>query len=139
MSNRHFIAATLAVAGLTWAGSGHAQQGASAQASVSSDGLSSTSSSTGSLEDQSGAFLAAGKIGGIAPFQGLYPYVHGGLDLGYVFPNTRRTMGAYLGIEYTAPKSDGTQTEPQTPERVAGGTYDWEIRQQIAPNARRRR
>ncbi len=131
MESRYFIAATLGALALAWPLSAQAQQSASGQASVSTDGLTSTGSGSGSAADDSGAFLAGGKIGGIAPMQGLYPYLHGGIDLGYVFPNTGRTIAAYLGTEYTAPKSDGTQTEPEMPSRIPGGTYDWEIRQRI--------
>jgi hypothetical protein len=125
MLKRHFIPGSVALALLVAAGTSRAQQSAGGEVSFSSSDAT-VSSPAG---DDSGAFLAAGKIGGIAQFDGLYPYLHGGLDLGYVFPGTGRTIGAYLGTEYTAPRSDGTGTDPGDPERVAGGTYEWKLRQ----------
>jgi hypothetical protein len=123
MLARNHIAcsAALAVLGLTSAA--HAQESAGADASVSTDDIGKGG------DDDSGAFLLAGKIGGIASFNGLKPFVHGGIDLGYVFGGTGRTIGAYLGTEYTAPKSDGSVAEEETPTRVADGKYEWEIRQ----------
>jgi hypothetical protein len=62
----------------------------------------STSSSAPAAAD-AGALLLAGKLGRIA---------------------------AALAAEYTAPSSDGSQTETFSPERVPdGGSYTWELRQ----------
>jgi hypothetical protein len=124
MLPRHFASGSIALSLLALCGTAHAQ--ASASASLSTDELGAPGDGN---RDESGAFLLAGKVGGIASFNGLGPFAHGGLDLGYVFGGTNRTIGVYLGTEYTAPKTEGTQAEDDTPHRVADGTYDWEIRQ----------
>jgi hypothetical protein len=97
---------------------------ASADVSVSTSDLEAPGDG-----DDSGAFLVAGKVGGIASFNNLSPFVHFGLDLGYVFGGTGRRLGVYLGTEYTAPKAEGTVEEEDTPARVPEGSYDWELRQ----------
>jgi opacity protein-like surface antigen len=79
----------------------------------------------GGGRSDAGAFLAAGKIGGIASFNGLSPFVIGGLELGYVFPGTKRTMGALLDVTYTAPNSDGSASDARVPSE----SYKWELRQ----------
>jgi hypothetical protein len=84
---------------------------------------------SGPANRDSGAFLAAGKIGGIASFNGLSPFVIGGLELGYVFGGTQRRIGVMLDVSYTAPSATGGVQESFHPSRVAGGTYDWELRQ----------
>ena len=98
---------------------------AQADESFSTEDIGKQSAST----DNSGAFLAAGKIGGIASFNGLSPFLIGGVELGYVFSGTKRRIGVLLDVSYTAPKADGTEKETFNPSRVPGGTYDWELRQ----------
>lgn len=93
---------------------------AQADASISTNDLGK-----GAPGNDSGAFLAAGKVGGIASFNGLSPFVIAGLELGYVFPGTKRRMGALLDLTYTAPATDGSA--PDT--RVPGSSYKWEVRQ----------
>jgi hypothetical protein len=75
----------------------------------------------------SGAFLLGAKIGGIASFNGLHPFVHGGIELGYVFPTLNRGLGAYLQVEYSVPTTEGSVNESFTPERVPSGGYDWKL------------
>ena len=75
----------------------------------------------------SGAFLLGAKIGGIASFNGLDPFVHGGVELGYVFPTLNRGIGAYLQVEYSVPTTKGSVEESFVPERVPGGGYDWKL------------
>jgi Outer membrane protein beta-barrel domain len=76
-------------------------------------------------DDDSSAFLAAGKIGAIVPFNGLHPFVAGGVEFGWIFSGTNRRIGALLDVEYTAPSGDGNESDA----RVASGNYSWEIRQ----------
>lgn len=78
---------------------------------------------------QRGAILLGGKIGGIASFNGLDPFVHGGVELGYVFPALDRGVGALLQVEYSAPTTEGTVAETFTPERVPSGGYRWKLLQ----------
>jgi hypothetical protein len=124
MLTRHFAACSVGLAFLGLGGVAQAQESTQADAAVSTDDLGK-----GDDGDDSGAILLAGKVGGIASFNGLKPFVHGGLDIGYVFGGLNRTIGVYLGMEYTAPSSSGTQAEEDTPHRIADGTYDWELRQ----------
>lgn len=114
----HSILAAAAVAMV--APRAHGQE---AEASVSTADLE------GGSDDQGGALLLAGKVGGIASFNGLSPFVAGGVELGYAFAPLNRAFGAYLGAEYTAPKREGSLTEDTNPDRVPGGAYDWELRQ----------
>lgn len=79
--------------------------------------------------DESGLILIGGKLGGIASFNGLDPFVHGALELGYVFPVLDQGLGAYLQIEYSAPSTDGHVDETFDRERVPSGGYDWELLQ----------
>jgi len=100
--------------------------GAAAQGPV----VDSDSASSGSLpgQDDSAAFLLAGKLGGIASFNGLDPFVQGGLELGWVFGGTGRSLAALLQVEYSAPPASGEQTEEDfDPARVPGGMYGWEL------------
>jgi hypothetical protein len=85
-----------------------------------------------------GVVLLGAKVGGIASFNGLDPFVHGAIEIGYVFPTWNRGLGAYLQVEYSAPSTDGKVTEDFDRERVPGGAYTWEISQQelvFAPTA----
>ena len=80
-------------------------------------------------EDKSGLFLLGGKIGGIASLNGLDPFVHGAIEIGYVFPALDQGLGAYLQVEYSAPSADGHVDEDFDPERVPSGGYDWKLLQ----------
>lgn len=79
-----------------------------------------------------GLFLLAGKLGGIVSFNGLDPFVHVGLEIGYVFPVMNHGIGAFLQVEYTAPSASGKYQETQfeDPTRVVDGTFNWELDQQ---------
>jgi hypothetical protein len=77
-----------------------------------------------------GMVLLGAKVGGIASFNGLDPFVHGAIEVGYVFPALNRGLGAYLQVEYSAPKTDGTVDEGRERERIPGGAYNWHITQQ---------
>jgi opacity protein-like surface antigen len=104
--------------------------GARAEDGQVSAGFSSNDLGRGSpANDNSGAFLAAGKIGGIASFNGLSPFAIGGIELGYVFGGTQRRIGVMLDVSYTAPSANGSVKESFHPSRVPGGMYDWELRQ----------
>lgn len=96
---------------------------------VTADVTASTASVDTSRSSNDDAILLAGKIGGIAPFNGLSPFVAAGIEGGYIFGNTQRRIGVLLDVEYTAPKGDGTKEESFNPERIPGGSYDWELRQ----------
>ena len=80
-------------------------------------------------DDASGMLLLGGKIGGIASFNGLDPFVHGALEAGYVFPALDQGLAAYLQVEYSAPGASGHVKEDFANERVPGGGYDWELTQ----------
>ncbi len=84
--------------------------------------------------DNSSAFLATGKIGGIVPFSGLGPFVSGAIELGWVFGKTKQRIGALLDVSYTVPHADGEQTEDYEGfdvDRIPDGTYSWELRQKL--------
>lgn len=94
------------------------------QASARADvGVSTENAGTGENKHENGGFLAAGKIGGIANFNHLDAFVTGGIELGYVLKGGN--IALLLDTTYTAPKTDGSTTDPRMP----GGRYDWEIRQ----------
>jgi opacity protein-like surface antigen len=84
---------------------------------------------TGDADAKSGLFLLGGKIGGIASLNGLDPFVHGAVELGYVFPALDQGLGALLQVEYSAPSTDGHVDEEFDPERVPSGGYDWNLLQ----------
>ena len=96
---------------------------AAADKSISTADLSSSSDDAGS------AFMLGAKIGGVASFNGLSPYPHYALELGYVFSTLNRGLGVFVGVDYTAPSAKGGATEETSPERVTDGTYFWELRQ----------
>jgi hypothetical protein len=112
---------TLLAAGLLLPASALAQE--QADLSVSTEDLGDDPG-----EGDSGAFLLAGKVGGIASFNGLDPFVQGGLELGWVFAGTHRSIGAMLQVEYSAPPADGEVTEEGfDPPRVPDSMYKWEM------------
>ncbi|HET8934222.1 MAG TPA: hypothetical protein VFN67_12305 [Polyangiales bacterium] len=79
---------------------------------------------------ETGYVLLGAKVGGLASFNGLDPFVHGAIEAGYVFPALNRGLGAYLQVEYSAPSTDGKVNEAFDRDRVPGGAYNWHIRQQ---------
>lgn len=78
-------------------------------------------------EAPSGGLLLAGKIGGIASFNGLDPFIVGGLEAGWIFGALNRGLAAFLQVEYSAPPASGSVTEDFDPARVPGGAYSWEL------------
>lgn len=72
-----------------------------------------------------GAFVVGGKFGGIAPFDGLDPFIVGTVEVGYLLPWLNRGLGVLVDVSYTAPSASGEQTDP----RVPGGKYTWELTQ----------
>jgi len=94
-------------------------------ASVEADVGASAPEPGGGKRDDSSAFLAAGKFGGIVPMNGLDAFVVGGVELGWVFAGTGRRMAALLDVTYTAPSAEGKETDA----RVGSGSYSWEVRQ----------
>jgi hypothetical protein len=88
------------------------------------------SNDTNSAEPKSGVVLLGAKVGGLASFNGLDPFVHGAIEAGYVFPTLNHGLGAYLQVEYSAPGTDGKVTEDFDRRRVPGGAYNWHIRHQ---------
>ncbi len=76
-----------------------------------------------------GGFLAAAKVGGIVPLNGLDPFVRGGLELGWVFGGQNRTMAALLDISYTKPSASGSRQDDRLAYDEVPGEYDWEIDQ----------
>lgn len=112
---RRFITCMAATAALLSAGLVSAQESVKLEASTND--APSTSG---------GAVLLGGKVGGIIPFGGLSPFVSGGIEAGYVFPWLNRSFAAALDVDYTAPKSDGSQDDV----RLTGASkYDWKISQ----------
>lgn len=73
-----------------------------------------------------GGFLVGAKVGGIAPFDGLDPFVVATIEVGYVLPWLNRGIAGLVAVSYTAPGASGEQSDP----RVPGGKYTWELTQQ---------
>lgn len=71
------------------------------------------------------AFLLAGKVGGLVPFNGLDPFASGGIELGWIFAGTDQRLCALLDVTYTAPRASGGAADP----RLASGVFEWEISQ----------
>lgn len=104
-----------------------AAQEASAGASADVGMSASTSGASGHAHDNSSAFVAAGKVGGIVPFGGFKPFVSGDLELGWIFGGTHRSIGAVLDASYTTPKANGTETDKLG--RVPSNGYSWDLTQ----------
>lgn len=78
-------------------------------------GLSTTAAhAEDSPTSSRGAFVVAGKVGGIVPFSKLSAHVLGSLELGYAFGPKRSFVG-YLDVSYAVPQSDGEATDPRVP------------------------
>ena len=69
--------------------------------------------------------IAGGKIGGIVPLDGLSPFVHVGLELGYVLPALEHRLAIVVSVDYTQPRTSNDEIDP----RVMGGTYTWKLTQ----------
>jgi hypothetical protein len=80
-----------------------------------------------------GAFVVGGLVGAIFPFDGLSPFVVGGVELGYILPWLSRSFAILADVEYSEPRQSGTTANDP---RVDGSTYNWHITQReltIAP------
>ena len=113
--------------GVGWLAQAAAAQAAEAQADVSVD--ASLAASTATAAPDPGKLLVAGKIGGLASFNGLDPFPTVGVEVGYVFGGTDGRIAALLAGEYTAPSASGDRAEAFAPERIPDGAYSWELRQ----------
>ncbi len=89
------------------------------------DGGQATSEAT----SNEGGLLVAAKAGGIIPFNGMDPFVRGGLELGWVFSGQNRTIAALLDISYTRPGASGSEQDDRLAYDDVPGEYDWEIEQ----------
>ena len=70
--------------------------------------------------------LVGAKLGGLVPFDGLSPFVSGGVEVGYVLPILDHQLAIALDVDYTQPTKTGSESDP----RVMGGTYTWKLTQQ---------
>lgn len=84
-----------------------------------------TPAPAGEKEKPKGGFLAGAKVGAIAPFDGLGPFVVGTVEVGYVLPWLDRGLAGLVAVSYTAPSASGEQADP----RVPGGKYTWNLTQ----------
>lgn len=110
---------------------GEAQVSASTSQSASFDSSESLDGDgLSSADAERGIVLLGAKVGGIAPFNGLSPFVHGAIEAGYVFPTLNHGLGAYLQVEYSAPRTDGDVKEDFDRDRVPSGAYSWHVTQQ---------
>lgn len=69
--------------------------------------------------------MVAAKVGAALPFNGLSPYVSGGIQLGWQLPGFAETLAVYLDISATSPSAEGNETD----DRLVGSDYSWHIRQ----------
>lgn len=67
--------------------------------------------------------LVGARVGGIAPLDGLSPFVSFGLEVGAVLPPLHRRLAIVVAADYTQPTATGTAMDP----RVAGGSYTWKL------------
>ncbi len=63
------------------------------------------------------------KVGGIVPLDGLSPFVHFGIELGY---SVTRQIAIVAAVDYTQPTTTNEESDP----RVMGGTYTWKLTEQ---------
>ncbi len=122
----HLLAGAVTAAGVILAANAAHAAEASATADVGA-GVS-TDSSGSSKADNSSAFLLAGKVGGIIPFSKMKPFVSGGLELGWIFGGTHRSIGALLDVSYTVPRADGSETDPLG-RLPPSNKYNWHMTQ----------
>ena len=76
--------------------------------------------------DHAPSVLAGARLGGIAPFDGLSPFVSGGIEVGYITPALQHRLAIVLDVDYTQPTTTGSESDP----RVMGGTYTWKLTEQ---------
>ena len=105
---------------LGWASDGKAAEGLPEQ---SLDQGGTAHAPWAPAPDHSSAFLLAGKVGGLLPFSELGPFVAGGIELGYVFGRTNRSIAALLDVTYSAPPATDTESAGRVPDRE----YEWEL------------
>jgi len=109
---------------LAWPQSGRAQATGDA-----AGGASQATPATGPAIDgdpvasRSGAVLLGGKIGGITSPIGLERYMHGGIEVGYMFPALDRRLGALLQLEYSVPSTGVSTDESFAREHVPNGGF----------------
>lgn len=88
-------------------------------------GTAPADSTSPPAEKPKGAFVAGAKVGAIAPFDGLNPFVVGTIEVGYILPWLNRGLAGLVDVSYTAPSASGEQADP----RVPGGKYTWNLTQ----------
>ena len=70
--------------------------------------------------------IIGARVGGIVPLDGLSPFVHGGIELGYALPVLGRQLAIVVAVDYTQPTANGQEADP----RVMGGAYTWKLTEQ---------
>jgi opacity protein-like surface antigen len=88
-----------------------------------------TAPAPGAQKDR-GAVVAGGKVGGIASFNGLGPFVTGTVEVGYVFPWLNRGLGLYVDAAYTVPRTSGSGVKDP---RLESSSYGWTLTQKELP------
>lgn len=80
-------------------------------------------------EEEGGAFLLAGKVGGGLPFNDLSISVAGAIEVGYLFRRADPSFGVFLDVSYFVPESEGSAVDARlasaTPE--GDGSYRWHV------------
>src|SRR5262245_49131290 len=110
-----------------WAALGLALAGLGASSrAAGADAQSADSTEPGGSGKKYIGILGGAKVGGIVPFGGLGANVTGGVELGYVFPWLHRSFALAVDLDYTVPKTSGTESDP----RVSGGKYTWHLTEQ---------
>jgi hypothetical protein len=71
--------------------------------------------------------LAAAKIGGLVPVDGLQPGYQFGVEAGIVLPVLHRGLAVGVDVDYAQATTSGSATDP----RVASGSYTWNIGQEF--------
>lgn len=128
---RRMAAFPIALCALLSASAALAQSSIGTGAS-SADATGADTATEAPPKNDRGAFVAGGKVGGIATLSGLGVNVTGAVEVGYIFPWVRRSFGLLVDVGYAAPVASGTESDP----RVAGGSYEWTLTQKqltIAP------
>jgi hypothetical protein len=72
-------------------------------------------------------FLAAAKIGGLVPFDGLQPGYQFGIEAGLILPLLHHGLSVGVDVDYAQATTSGSTTDP----RVANGSYDWNLNQEF--------
>jgi hypothetical protein len=109
---------------LAWPQSVRAQaMGAHRSSAVQGPRASGAAVDAAPVSTTSGAVLLGGKLRGIASQRGLEPFMHAGIELGYIFPALDRSLGALLQVEYSVPSAEGNMDQSFGQERVPGGGF----------------